>query len=65
MEFHRVYARWDEGLWLGAAEYAKHRELTPELEYVTLEVARPGNVCLIMSDKVLCDYGPEHDHDRP
>ena len=64
MDFHRVYARWDESLWLGISEYLKRRELTSDTTYATLPLNRPGGVCLRLPDGVrLCDFGPEHDHD--
>lgn len=62
LEFHRVYARWDDVLWVGVVEYAKRRELTNELSYVTLPVNRHREVCVVLPDKILCDYGPEHEH---
>ena len=64
MGFHRVYARWDEGLWLGVAAYAKRKELTRDLEYVTLPVNRQTEVCFVLpSGERMCDFGPEHEHD--
>lgn len=63
MEFHRVYAQWDEHLWLGVSEYAKRRELTRDVSYVTLPVGSNAETCLTLPDgRVLCDYGPEHEH---
>ena len=66
MEFHRVFTRWDDSVWVGVSWYAQQGELTNELEYTVLPVARQGDVCMTLPDeRILCDYGPEHDHDRP
>ena len=64
MEFHRVYARWDDHLWLGVSEYLKRRDLTPKTQYATLQVNRPGGVCFVLATgHRICDFGPEHVHD--
>ena len=65
-EFHRVFTQWDETLWVGVSWFGKRHKLTTSLPYTTLTVAQQGEVCLTMPNGVtLCDYGPEHDHDRP
>lgn len=62
--FHRVYVQWDGPLWIGAAEYARRRPLTAALPQVTLPQEQRMPVCLTLPDgRILCDYGPEHEHD--
>ena len=61
---HRVYAHYDGPLWVGVAWLGKQAELTRDMEYVTLQVVSGGEACLTLPDgRILCDFGPEHDHD--
>lgn len=63
-DFHLVFAQWSEGLWIGVAEYARRRPLTRDLDYVVLPSTSRSEVCLTLPDgRILCDYGPEHEHD--
>lgn len=64
MEYHRVFAHYKDELWVGAAWLAERGPLTSDYEYTVLPVARQGAVCITLPDgRVLCDYGPKHDHD--
>lgn len=66
LEFHRVFTHWEDDLWVGVNWAARYVKLTSQHQYVTLNVAQQRDVCLTMPDgRTLCDYGPEHDHDRP
>lgn len=61
--YHRVYARFDDSLWVGVNWLARRRPLTSEDEYVVLPMAQRHDVCLTLPDgRTLCDYGPEHEH---
>ena len=63
-EFHRVFTRYDENLWVGASWFARYAPLTNDLEYTVLPVTSQREVCMTLPDgRVLCDYGPEHRHD--
>jgi hypothetical protein len=63
LEFHRVFAHYDDELWVGVAWLAKRASLKPDMKYVTLPVAQQKDVCLALPDgRVLCDYGPGHVH---
>jgi hypothetical protein len=60
---HRVYARYDETLWIGVRWFAQRTALTTDLEYCVLPVTAHRDVCLTLPDgRTLCDYGPRHDH---
>lgn len=62
-EHHRVYARFDETLWVGVRWLAQRQELRPEDEYATLSVSTNRELCLTLPDgRTLCDFGPSHEH---
>lgn len=64
MEYHRVFAHYEGCLWVGVAWLERHRGVKRDEEFTVLPVARQGLVCLTLPDeRILCDYGPEHDHD--
>lgn len=61
---HRVYAQYDDDLWVGVSWLAERTTLTTRMQYVTLTVVDSEPVCLTLPDgRTLCDFGPEHDHD--
>lgn len=60
-----VFTRWKGDLWVGVrAAHERLGELSRDREYTVLPCASMAPVCVTLDDgRVLCDFGPEHDHD--